>query len=416
MSHNVLVIGAALPRERAARRPLGLDPAPAGGALDAFFWCRVEGLGASEARRLGAAMRAAGGEAAPAPARRHEPLLRRLGAPPPRAAVVLEGTGRAFHRLSRSARRLRLPPSVLDEITAALEAARAPSPPPLRLRDDRRLAFDRPLVMGILNVTPDSFSDGGRHARPSAALRHALDMAEAGADLIDLGGESTRPGSAAVSLDEELRRVLPVLEALVPALRKRKAPAPLISIDTTKAEVARRAAQAGADMLNDISGMTFDPAMPAVAAEHHLPVVLQHLRGRPATMQRAPRYRLLLPEVAAHLRAVVARARAAGVAADRIVIDPGFGFGKKRAHSLALIRHLDLLRSLGRPILAGTSRKSFLRSGDGEPPAARIEATLASEALALAGGAAIIRAHDVRAAARAARMVDAVRRGSLEDR
>jgi dihydropteroate synthase len=413
MSHNVLVMGAALPRERAARRPLGLGPAPAGGAMDGFSWCRVEGLGASEAHRLASAMRAAGGSAAPAPARRHEPLLRRLGAPPPRAAVVLEGTGRAFQRLSRAARRL--PPSVFEEIAAALDAARAPSPPPLRLRDGRRLGFDRPLVMGILNITPDSFSDGGRHARPAAALRHALDMAEAGADLIDLGGESTRPGSAAVSLDEELRRVLPVLEALVPALRRRTA-RPLISIDTTKAEVARRAAQAGADLLNDISGMTFDPAMPAVAAEHHLPVVLQHLRGRPATMQRAPRYRLLLPEVAAHLRAVAARARAAGVGADRIVIDPGFGFGKKRAHSLALIRHLGLLRSLGHPILAGTSRKSFLRSSDGEPPAARIEATLASEALVLAGGAAIIRVHDVRAAARAARMVDAVRRGSLEDR
>jgi dihydropteroate synthase len=270
--------------------------------------------------------------------------------------------------------------------------------------------------MGILNVTPDSFSDGGRHARPRAALKHALEMADAGADFIDLGGESTRPGSAPVRLDEELRRVLPVLEALIPALRRRGGPTPLISIDTTKAEVARRAAQAGADLLNDISGMTFDPAMPAVAAEHQLPVVLQHLRGRPATMQRAPRYRLLLPEVAAHLRAVAARARAAGVADDRIVLDPGFGFGKKRAHSLALIRHLELLRSIGRPLLAGTSRKSFLPSSDGEPAAARLEATLASEALALAGGAAIIRAHDVRAAARAARMVDAVRRGSLEDR
>jgi dihydropteroate synthase len=260
----------------------------------------------------------------------------------------------------------------------------------------------RTLLMGILNVTPDSFSDGGRFLKPRAAVRQALRMAGEGADIIDVGGESTRPGSRPVTLEEELRRVMPVVEALGARKDLR------ISIDTTKAEVARRAALAGAVLLNDISAMTFDPAMPAIAAEHRLGIVLQHLRGRPATMQRAPRYRLLLPEVAAFLRAAVARAVRAGVSADRIVIDPGLGFGKKRVHNLALLRHLAVLRSLGRPILAGASRKSFLRFDRDALPASRLEAGLAAQALALAGGADIIRTHDVREAARVARLCDAV--------
>jgi dihydropteroate synthase len=277
------------------------------------------------------------------------------------------------------------------------------------LRDGRAAPAGRSLIMGILNVTPDSFSDGGRFARPRAAVRRALRLAEEGADIIDVGGESTRPGARPVGLTEEARRVLPVLEALVPALRRMPGGGPLVSIDTTKAEVARRAAALGADLLNDVSAMTWDPAMPAVAAEYRLPVVLQHVRGRPATMQRAPRYRLLLPEIAAFLRAAAARAVAAGVDPDRLIVDPGFGFGKRRRHNLALLRRLGTLASLGRPILAGVSRKSFLGSADAAP-ADRLEASLASEALALAGGAAIIRAHDVREAVRAARLCDAVLR------
>jgi dihydropteroate synthase len=270
--------------------------------------------------------------------------------------------------------------------------------------------------MGILNVTPDSFSDGGRYATPRAAVHRALRMDEEGADLVDIGGESTRPGARPVGLAEEIDRVMPVLEAVVPALRRLPGGGPLVSIDTTKAEVARRAAALGADFLNDISAMTFDPAMPAVAAEYRFPVVLQHLRGRPATMQRAPRYRLLLPEVAAFLRAAAARAVAAGVDPDRLVVDPGFGFGKRRRHNVALLRRLAAFASLGRPILAGVSRKSFLGSADAAGPADRLEAGLAAEALALAGGAAIIRAHDVREAVRAARLCDAVLRGPFGSR
>jgi dihydropteroate synthase len=328
---------------------------------------RIEALSARQAALLRRAARAAGGDAFDAPV--HAP-------------------GRAL-ALTLGARGLDIRDPVLAaEIAAALSGFTTP-----RGR--------RTLLMGVLNVTPDSFSDGGRFLRPKAAVAQALRMAGEGADIIDVGGESTRPGSRPVPLDEELRRVLPVIEAVAGRV-------PRISIDTTKAEVARRAALAGAAMLNDISAMTFDPAMPAIAAEHRLGVVLQHLRGRPATMQRAPRYRMLLPEVAAFLRAAMARAVRAGVAADRIVIDPGLGFGKKRIHNLALLRHLEVLRSLGRPILVGASRKSFLRDDRDGSPASRLEAGLAAQALALAGGADIIRTHDVREAARVARLCDAV--------
>ena len=286
-----------------------------------------------------------------------------------------------------------------------------PSVLTLRLRDGRLPFGRRTRIMGILNVTPDSFSDGGRFLRPAAAVRHALRMAAEGADIIDVGGESTRPGSASVGFQEEWRRVAPVLEALLPALRRGKSDAPLVSIDTTRAETARRAAVLGVDLVNDISGMTFDAAMPAVVAEAGVAVVVQHIRGRPATMQGAPRYRRLLPEIAAFLRRSIETAAKAGISPERIIVDPGIGFGKTRRHNLEILRGLAALRSLGRPILIGASRKSFL-DGDGAlPPRERLEGSLAAEALAIAGGADIIRAHDVRAAARVARLCDAVLRG-----
>jgi dihydropteroate synthase len=379
----------------------------AGLPRDAYLWVRLEGLGRAGAADLLAAMRRAGGSGSRAPRRRHEPALARLGAPEPGDAVVLAGAVEAFTRLLGGGGRF--PACVAAEIASAIVAAFGPAPP-LVLRDSRQTASDRTLVMGILNVTPDSFSDGGRFLAPRAAVGRALRMAEEGADIIDVGGESTRPGARPIGLVEEARRVLPVLEALIPALRRIRGGGPLVSIDTTKAEVARRAAAIGADMINDISAMTFDPAMPAVAAEYRLPVVLQHLRGRPATMQRAPRYRLLVPEIAAFLRAAAARAVAAGCDPERLIVDPGFGFGKRRRHNLALLRRLAVLRSLGRPILAGLSRKSFLVHAGEVTSADRLGASIASEALALAGGAAIIRAHDVREAARAARLCDAVLR------
>jgi dihydropteroate synthase len=265
--------------------------------------------------------------------------------------------------------------------------------------------------MGILNVTPDSFSDGGRFLRPRQAVEHAVRMAEEGAAIIDVGGESTRPGSRRVSLREELRRVMPVLEAVVPALARLGPRRPLLSIDTTKAEVARRAAEAGVDVVNDISGLTFDPAMPAAVAESGLPVVIGHIRKRPETMQRAPRYRHLLPDIAAFLRRGIVLARRAGVREDRIAVDPGIGFGKRRRDNLVILRHLASLRSLGRPILVGASRKSFLSGPLDLPVADRLEGSLAAEALAIAGGADIIRAHDVRPAVRVADLCSAVLRG-----
>jgi dihydropteroate synthase len=348
-----------------------------------------------------------------APGRAHDPRLRLLGVPEPGRALALEPGGRGFGPLLRALRRGE--PGLAAEMAQALAAFTAPPSFALPAATQGALPLGRRTVlMGILNVTPDSFSDGGRFARPRAAVRQALRMAEEGADLIDVGGESTRPGSHPVSLDEELRRVIPVLEALQPALPRRRQGGPWISIDTTKAEVARRAALAGAVLLNDISAMTFDPAMPAIAGEHRLGVVLQHLRGRPRTMQRAPRYRLLFPEVAAFLRAAAARAVGAGVPPENIVVDPGLGFGKKRVHNLALLCHLTVLRSLGRPILVGASRKSFLRDDRRAPAASRLEAGLAAQALALAGGADIIRTHDVREAARVARLCDAVLRGQPE--
>jgi dihydropteroate synthase len=264
--------------------------------------------------------------------------------------------------------------------------------------------------MGILNVTPDSFSDGGRYLEPSRAVERALQMAREGADLIDIGGESTRPGAGPVPLAEELRRVMPVLDAVTLAVRALTGRRPLISVDTRKAEVARRAAAAGADLINDISGMTHDPAMAAAVAESGLPVVLQHIRGTPGTMQKSPRYRHLMPEIAAFLRAQIEKAVRAGVREDKIVIDPGIGFGKRRRDNLAILRNLEVLTSLGRPILVGASRKSFLKEANALPAAERLEASLAAEALAIAGGADIIRVHDVREASRVASLCDAVLR------
>jgi dihydropteroate synthase len=264
--------------------------------------------------------------------------------------------------------------------------------------------------MGILNLTPDSFSDGGRVAGRRAAVRHALRMAAEGARIIDIGAESTRPGSTPVPISEELRRLMPVLEAILPAIRRLGPRRPLVSVDTYKAEVARRAAAAGADLINDISGFTLDPAMPAMVAETGLPVVVQHLRGRPATMGRPARYAALLPEIALFLRRQAALAVRAGVRPDRIVIDPGIGFGKRRRDSLTILRRIAVLRGLGHPILVGASRKSFIGGALELPVDDRLEGSLAAEALAIAGGADIIRAHDVREAVRVARLCAAVLR------
>ena len=264
----------------------------------------------------------------------------------------------------------------------------------------------RTLVMGILNVTPDSFSDGGRFLQKDAAVRRALDMAANGADIVDVGGESSRPGAEPVSADEELRRVLPVIAELA------REPGLIISVDTHKAEVARAALDAGAAMVNDISAMTADPAMASVVAESGAAVCLMHMQGNPQTMQIAPTYTDVVREVRDYLGERAHAALAAGIAADRIVIDPGFGFGKTLDHNLEMLRRLREFTELGYPVLVGTSRKSMIGALlGGAPPTDRTEGTAATVALAIANGASIVRIHDVREMWRVVCVADAVVRG-----
>lgn len=264
----------------------------------------------------------------------------------------------------------------------------------------RRVNFHtRPLVMGILNVTPDSFSDGGRSLHADAAVRRAGQLAAEGADLIDVGGESTRPGSQPVPVEEELRRVVPVIRMLAGRVRVP------VSVDTSKAEVASQALDAGASMVNDVTALRGDPRMASVIARARVPVILMHMRGTPRTMQRAPRYHDVVADVNAFLVDAMHRAEAAGIARERILLDPGLGFGKTVAHNLLLLRHLDELVALGRPVVVGPSRKSFIGRVLVAPPARRVPArsderlsgTLACVAMAAEQGAHVVRVHDVKA-------------------
>ncbi|MEW6324457.1 MAG: dihydropteroate synthase [Nitrospirota bacterium] len=281
---------------------------------------------------------------------------------------------------------------------------RAPSRYLLHCGGHRLNLSARPHVMGVLNVTPDSFSDGGRFVSATSAVERAERMAEEGADLIDIGGESTRPGAAPVPLEEELRRVLPVIERLAGRCRVP------IAVDTSKAEVARRAIAAGAAMVNDVTALRGDPAMAEVVAEARAPVVLMHMRGAPATMQRAPRYRSLMGELLRFFRERIAAAGSAGIDRRRIIIDPGIGFGKTVRHNLQILGQLERLAPLDRPILVGPSRKSFIGKILGLPVEQRLEGTAAAVAAAVLHGAHIVRVHDVAAMARVVRMADAIRR------
>ena len=244
--------------------------------------------------------------------------------------------------------------------------------------------------MGILNVTPDSFSDGGVYRSPEDAVSRALEMASQGAAILDVGGESTRPGSKPVPADEELRRVLPVLRGL-----SGKTSA-VISVDTTKAVVAREAIAAGARIVNDTSALADDPGMATVVRDSGCAVILMHRRGTPATMQDSPHYDSLFDELLAELSERVEAAVAAGIDRERILVDPGIGFGKRLADNLALHRHLGKLRTLGRPIVFGSSRKAFLGTLTGAPAGERIFGTAASVAAAVLAGAHVVRVHDVK--------------------
>ena len=264
----------------------------------------------------------------------------------------------------------------------------------------------RPMVMGVLNVTPDSFSDGGEFSDVETAVAHARQMAAAGADIIDVGGESTRPGAAPVSVEEELERVIPVVERL--SARQKSRP-PLISVDTTKAVVAERALEAGARIVNDISALRCDRRMAGVVGEHGAGVVLMHMQGTPQTMQENPRYAEVLGEVLGFLRARIAFALDRGIGREQIAIDPGIGFGKTVEHNLELLAHLDELRTLGCAVLLGTSRKSFIGQVLNRPPHERLWGTVATVAWAIAQGANVVRVHDVAEAADVVRMVEAIR-------
>jgi dihydropteroate synthase len=263
----------------------------------------------------------------------------------------------------------------------------------------------RTLVMGVLNVTPDSFSDGGKFLDPQSAIQHALEMERAGADLLDVGGESTRPGSTETAAETELARILPVLEGLHGAL---KIP---IAVDTRKSQVAEAAITAGAQIINDVSGLRFDPRLAEVAQRRGVPLILMHMRGEPATMQKVPFARDLMKDVVQGLRASIRKARAAGVRKSQIVIDPGIGFGKSFEQNYELLRKLPELAKLGYPLLVGTSRKGFLgatlaRNGKPAPPEERLWATAATVTASILGGAHIVRVHDVAEMAQVARVAD----------
>ncbi|TXH73907.1 dihydropteroate synthase [Thiobacillus sp.] len=252
-----------------------------------------------------------------------------------------------------------------------------------------RLQLSRPRIMGVVNVTPDSFSDGGQLHDTQAAISHALKLSEQGADILDVGGESTRPGATAVPVDEEIGRVVPVIEALARA-------GCLVSVDTNKPEVMRAALVAGAGMVNDVAALRAPGAMEAVAASGAA-VCLMHMQGDPQSMQQSPRYADVVNEVKQFLRARVQACEAAGIARERLVIDPGFGFGKTQQHNLALLKHLGGLAELGVPILAGLSRKSMLGSLTGRAVDEREFAGVAAHLMAVAQGVRLVRVHNVMA-------------------
>jgi dihydropteroate synthase len=278
----------------------------------------------------------------------------------------------------------------------------------LRLPSRTLLLGERTLVMGVLNVTPDSFSDGGLFLDTDAAVARALEIERAGADILDIGGESTRPGSKGVSAKEELQRILPVLEKL-----RGRIQIP-ISVDTSKSEVAEAAAAAGAEILNDVTALRNDPRIAEVARRRKLPLILMHMRGEPRTMQKGPFAKNVIPDVLTGLRRAIALARRAGVTKSQIIIDPGIGFGKNYAQNLELLRRLPELSKLGYPLLVGTSRKSFIahilrtQSQQSSENDDRIWGTAATVAASILQGAHIVRVHDVAEMVQVARVTDAI--------
>jgi len=288
-----------------------------------------------------------------------------------------------------------------------------PDPKPSVKLNWSKFSFDftqRTYIMGILNVTKDSFADGGLYFDKTSAIERAVRMVEEGAHIIDIGGESTRPGSEPVNEEEELRRTIPVVEVLA---KKISVP---ISIDTYKSAVARRAIEAGASMVNDISGLRFDLNMPEVIAHYRVPVVVMHIKGTPKDMQRNPFYKTLIAEITDYLSEGIRLAARAGVPEDMIIVDPGIGFGKTYEHNLKIIRKLHEFTRLKKPILIGVSRKAFIGKILGDLPVTdRLEGTAAAVAISIFNGANIVRVHDVKEMVRVVRVADAIKKTCITD-
>ena len=320
-----------------------------------------------------------------------------------RSAVLLMGT---LAQLRALAGKITEQPFGLADLSVKLDRllARAGDDrrPPWRCRDLELDVHERPHIMGVLNVTPDSFSDGGRYDTLEKAVARAHRMVAEGAHIIDVGGESTRPGSRPVELKEELRRIIPVVERLCGEL---KTP---VSVDTYKSEVARRALKAGASIINDISALRFDPDMPRLIARTGAGLVLMHMKGTPRSMQRNPRYDDALSEIYRFLAGQVRRAVEAGVPREQLAIDPGIGFGKRLQDNLLIIKRLREFQGLRLPVLIGVSRKSFIGQVLDAPVDDRLEGTAAAVSMAVAGGAGILRVHDVRQMVRIVRMTRAI--------
>jgi len=264
---------------------------------------------------------------------------------------------------------------------------------------------DRTHIMGVINVTPDSFYDGGKFLNGDKAIKRAWEMVEEGADIVDIGGESTRPGAGSISEEEELKRVIPVIEKLV----TKDFPIP-ISIDTYKARVAQEAVSAGASLVNDISGLKFDSGMARTVAKAGVSVVLMHTRGKPADMQKNVSYDSLFGEIIDYLKESIALAEAQGVSSDAIIVDPGIGFGKSPEDNLRIIKGLSAFKVLGKPVLVGPSRKSFIGKVLDCEPEDRLEGSLAASVIAVMNGADILRVHDVKATKKAAMVADAIKK------
>ena len=371
------------------RKRLGVSSEPAPSTM---LTVRVERVPLRAARSLGRDIRQAGGQVWTSSSRDGGVEM-----------VLRGGLDDISGVCTRASREPTAVKEVKECVVTAIEAYQT-SGFGLRLKRGRLRLGRRTAIMGILNVTPDSFSDGGSFVSKKRAVEHGLAMCENGAGILDIGGESTRPGAQAVDADDERRRVIPVIEALAGQIDQP------ISIDTSKADVAKDALAAGAQIINDVTGLSGDPEMPGVAAESGAPVVLMHLRGSPRSMQRRPRYHDVISQIAGYLWSRIDEAVAAGVAQSQIVIDPGIGFGKTVGHNLEIMRRLHELRSLGQPILIGASRKAFIGKVLDVPVDQRQWGTAATVSWAVSQGAHIVRVHDVAEAVRVARMTEAMMR------